>query len=266
MADRLNLHQVEITGSGTQPIVLLHGFGCNRSMWRHLVTRLEPNYRLIRFDHMGTNAQSAPAYRAEVYSDLKTYARDLIAICRELELDRPIFIGHSVSATMGILAAGMEPELFKALVLVGPSPRYLNEDGYTGGFERADLDELMEALESNYLGWSGATAPAIMGNAERPQLGQELTDSFCQMDPGVAANFARVTFYSDNRTDLSKVSVPTLILQTKEDIIAPPVVGEYVHENIPGSRYVLLDATGHLPHLSAPEITNQAILDFLQTL
>ena len=265
MSDLLTLHNVEVTGNGTQSVILLHGFGCNRSMWRHLRPRLEQQYRVVRFDHMGTNPQSVASYHAEAYSDLRTYARDLIAICRELDLEKPIFIGHSVSATLGILAAGMEPGLFKMLVLIGPSPRYLNDEDYTGGFERADLDELMEALESNYLGWSGAIAPAIMGNADRPRLGEELTDSFCRMNPEVAANFARATFYSDNREDLKKVTVPTLVLQTREDIIAPPVVGEYVHRNIADSEYVLLDATGHLPHLSAPEATNRAILDFLKT-
>ena len=263
-ANVLQLHTVEVTGKGTQPIILLHGFGCNRSMWRYLRPELEDNYKVVLFDHMGTNEQSRERYRNEDYPDLNAYARDVLAICHELKLEKPIFVGHSVSATMGMLASNMEPDLFKALVLVGPSPRYINDGEYFGGFERDDLDELMGALESNYVGWSGATAPAIMGNPNRPQLGEELTDSFCQMDPKVAENFARVTFYSDNREDLPKVSVPTLIIQTQEDIIAPPAVGRYVHEQIAGSEFVQLDATGHLPHLSSPVATNTAILNFIE--
>lgn len=258
-----HLLHAETTGAGDKTIVLLHGFGCNRSMWRHLLPELEKNYRVVRFDHFGTTDRTVRRYRKEDYPDLQAYARDIIQVVKELELDQPIFIGHSVSATLGALASILEPGIFEALVLIGPSPRYLNDGDYYGGFDREDLDELMATLDANYLGWSSATAPAIMGNGDRPELGQELTDSFCRMEPGVAENFARVTFYSDNREDFPKISVPTLVIQTKEDIIAPPAVGEYVHRSIPESEYVLLDATGHLPHLSAPAATNAAILEFL---
>ena len=187
----------------------------------------------------------------------------MVELCRALDVTDAVFVGHSVSAMIGVLAAIRAPGRIGALVLVGPSPRYIDDDDYSGGFSRADIDELLESLESNFLGWSGAMAPAIMGNPDRPELGEELTNSFCRTDPDIAAQFARVTFLSDNRTDLAAVDVPTLVLQCSNDAIAPQAVGEYVHQAIGGSEYVLLDATGHCPNLSAPEATTAAIRAFL---
>src|SRR5581483_497496 len=197
------------------------------------------------------------------YSTLAGYATDVLEICDALHLSEVVFVGHSVSAMIGVLAAKAEPGRFKALVLVGPSPRYINDDGYVGGFSRSDIDGLLSSLDSNYLGWSSTMAPVIMGNADRPELGEELTNSFCRADPEIAARFARVTFLSDNRADLARVSTPSLVLQCSEDAIAPQTVGEYVHRHLPESRLVGPQATGHCPNLSAPEETVAAMREFL---
>ena len=202
------------------------------------------------------------AYDPARYASLDAYADDVVEICRALGLTGAIFVGHSVSSMIGMLAADRAPELIGRLVMVGPSPRYIDDEGYTGGFSRADIEELLESLDSNFLGWSSAMAPVIMGNADRPDLGAELTESFCRTDPEIAAQFARVTFMSDNRGDLGRVRVPTLVLQCSDDAIAPQAVGEYVHREIAGSRFVRLRATGHCPNLSAPEETTQAIRAF----
>ena len=244
-------------------MLFAHGFGCDQNMWRYVAPAFEDEYRVVLFDHVGAGRSDLAAYDRRKYSSLNGYAADILELCRELELHDVIFVGHSVSAMMGILAATAEPDRFQRLVLVGPSPRYLNDDGYVGGFAREDIDGLLESLESNYLGWSGAMAPTIMGNLDRPELGEELTNSFCRTDPAIAKHFARVTFLSDNRSDLGRVDIPTLVLQTREDVIAPIEVGEYVERALPQGQLVVLDATGHCPNLSAPEQTIAAIKAFL---
>jgi sigma-B regulation protein RsbQ len=244
-------------------MLFAHGFGCDQNMWRYVAPAFEDEYRVVLFDHVGAGWSDLAAYDRRKYSSLNGYAADILELCRELELHDVIFVGHSVSAMMGILAATAEPDRFQRLVLVGPSPRYLNDDGYVGGFAREDIDGLLESLESNYLGWSGAMAPTIMGNLDRPELGEELTNSFCRTDPAIAKHFARVTFLSDNRSDLGRVDIPTLVLQTREDVIAPIEVGEYVERALPQGQLVVLDATGHCPNLSAPEQTIAAIKTFL---
>jgi sigma-B regulation protein RsbQ len=244
-------------------MLFAHGFGCDQNMWRYVAPAFEDEYRVVLFDHVGAGRSDLSAYDRMKYSSLDGYAADILELCRELELHDVIFVGHSVSAMMGVLAAAAEPDRFQRLVLVGPSPRYLNDDGYVGGFGREDIDGLLESLESNYLGWSGAMAPTIMGNLDRPELAEELTNSFCRTDPAIAKHFARVTFLSDNRSDLGNVDVPTLVLQTREDVIAPIEVGEYVERALPRGELVVLDATGHCPNLSAPEQTIAAIKAFL---
>jgi sigma-B regulation protein RsbQ len=245
------------------PMLFAHGFGCDQNMWRFVWPAFADRHRIVLFDYVGAGRSDASAYDARRYASLDGYARDVLEICDEAGLEDVIFVGHSVSAMVGVLAAAEQPERFRRLVLVGPSPRYLDDDRYTGGFSREDFDGLLESLESNYLGWSSAMAPVIMGNADRPELGEELTNSFCRMDPEIAARFARTTFLADNRADLDRVRTPALVLQCSEDAIAPPAVGEYVHRRLPGSRYVLLDATGHCPNLSAPEETVAAIESYL---
>jgi sigma-B regulation protein RsbQ len=247
-----------------QPILFAHGFGCDQNMWRFVTPAFEEEYRVVVFDHVGAGRSDLSAYKPGRYASLQGYADDVLAICRELDLERVIFVGHSVSAMIGLLAALEEPARFAKLVLIGPSPRYIDDEDYVGGFSREDIEGLLESLDSNYLGWSSAMAPVIMGNPDRPKLGAELTNSFCRTDPEIARHFARVTFLSDNRADLPKLTVPSLILQCSEDAIAPQAVGEYVHRQIPNSELVLLQATGHCPNLSAPEETIATMRAFLQ--
>jgi sigma-B regulation protein RsbQ len=262
------IHRNNVVLSGRvrgTPMMFAHGFGCDQNMWRYVAPAFEDDYRVILFDHVGAGRSDLSAYDRARYSSLDGYAADILEICRELELREVIFVGHSVSAMMGVIAAAEDPERFARLVLVGPSPRYLDDDDYVGGFAREDIDELLDSLDNNYLGWSAAMAPAIMGNPTRPELTEELTNSFCRTDPQIAKQFARVTFLSDNRDDLARVSVPTLVLQTQEDVIAPMEVGAYVERALPQGQLVVLNATGHCPNLSAPEETINAINTFLAT-
>lgn len=248
---------------GGQPMLFAHGFGCDQNMWRLVVPAFEDRYRVVLFDHIGAGRSDLSAYDRRRHSSLDGYADDVLEICAALELERAIFVGHSVSTMIGVVAAIREPERFEKLVLIGPSPCYVDDGDYVGGFSRDDIDELLESLDSNYLGWSSAMAPLIMGNPDRPEPGEELTNSFCATDPEIARQFARVTFLSDNRLDLPRVRIPTLVLQCSDDPIAPRPVGEYVRDQIPDSRLVQLDATGHCPNLSAPEETVAAIEAFL---
>jgi sigma-B regulation protein RsbQ len=247
-----------------QPMLFAHGFGCDQNMWRFVWPRFEDGYRVVLFDHVGAGGSDLSAYDPDRYSSLQGYAEDVLEICRELDLRDVVFVGHSVSAMIGVLAAAREPDRFARLVLVGPSPRYIDDEGYVGGFSREDIEGLLESMDSNYLGWSSQMAPVIMGNGDRPELGEELTNSFCRTDPEIARRFARVTFLSDNREDLAKVDVPSLILQCSDDAIAPEAVGRYVERELPQGRLVTLDAVGHCPNLSAPEQTADAIEEFLR--
>jgi sigma-B regulation protein RsbQ len=242
-----------------QPMVFAHGFGCDQNMWRHVTPAFAADHRVILFDHVGAGGSDLSAYEPGRYASLDGYADDVLEICSALGLERVIFVGHSVSAMIGVLAAVREPERFDRLVLVGPSPRYIDDDGYVGGFSAEDIEGLLESLESNFLGWSAQMAPVIVGNPDRPELGEELTNSFCRTDPEIAKQFARVTFLSDNRDDLPAVRTRSLVLQCSDDVIAPRAVGEYVHARIPDSELVLLGATGHCPNLSAPAETIAAI-------
>jgi sigma-B regulation protein RsbQ len=260
-------HNVHVTGAADGPPMLFaHGFGCDQNMWRHVAPRFEDAFKVVLFDHVGAGGADPGAFDAARHTSLAAYADDVLDICRELDLRDVVFVGHSVSAMIGVLAAIKEPERFAKLVLVGPSPRYIDDDdhGYIGGFAESDINELLESLASNYLGWSSAMAPVIMANADRPELGQELTESFCRTDPEIARQFARVTFLSDNRADLPGVAVPTLVLQCTNDVIAPIAVGEYVARAMPNAELVLLDATGHCPNLSAPDETTDAIAAFVR--
>jgi sigma-B regulation protein RsbQ len=257
-------NNVTVSGpEGARPMLFAHGFGCDQEMWRHVAPAFADDHRVVLFDHVGAGAADPAAWDPARYASLEGYAEDVLEICAALGLEDVIFVGHSVSAMIGVLAAAREPERFGKLVLVGPSPRYIDEDGYVGGFARADIEELLESLDSNFLGWSSAMAPVIVGNPDRPELGEELTNSFCRTDPEIAKHFARVTFLSDNRADLAEVRTPALVLQCRDDAIAPEAVGAYVHEQLADSRLVLLDATGHCPNLSAPAETIAAIRAFV---
>jgi sigma-B regulation protein RsbQ len=244
-------------------MVFAHGFGCDQNMWRFVAPAFADAFQTILFDHVGAGGSDLSAYEPTKYATLSGYADDLLEIGSELGLKGAVFVGHSVSAMIGALASIKAPDLFESLVLVGPSPRYINDGDYVGGFSAQQIDELLEFLADNYMGWSAAMAPVIMGNPDRPELGEELINSFCRTDPDIAKAFARVTFISDNRPDLAKVATRTLVLQCSEDIIAPVQVGEYVHRNVAGSQLVIMRATGHCPNLSAPEETIAAIRAFV---
>ncbi|MGW9369584.1 alpha/beta fold hydrolase [Streptomyces xanthophaeus] len=257
-------NNVTVVGNPQGPtVVLAHGFGCDQNMWRLTVPALAEDYRVVLFDYVGSGRSDLSAFSETRYASLRGYTQDVVDVCDVLDLRDAVFVGHSVSAMIGVLAAQMAPERIGALVMVAPSPRYIDDEGYRGGFSSQDIEELLDSLESNYLGWSAAMAPVIMGNAERPELGEELTNTFCATDPAMARVFARTTFLSDSREDLKKVSVPTLVLDCTQDAIAPREVGAFVHKQIPGSTLVTLNATGHCPHMSAPEATNEAITRFL---
>ncbi|MFF9409716.1 alpha/beta fold hydrolase [Streptomyces anandii] len=265
--DVVRRNNVTVTGNPHGPaVVLAHGFGCDQNMWRLTVPALARDYRIVLFDYVGSGRSEPSAFSEGRYGTLDGYARDVVEVCEALDLRDAVFVGHSVSAMIGVLAADEAPERIGALVMVAPSPRYIDDDGYRGGFTARDIDELLESLESNYLGWSAAMAPVIMGNPDRPELGEELENSFCATDPEMARVFARTTFLSDSRDDLKQVRVPTLVLECTDDVIAPREVGAFVHDAIAGSTLVTLEATGHCPHLSAPDATNAAITGFLATL
>jgi sigma-B regulation protein RsbQ len=252
-------NNVQVRGAGDRAMVFAHGFGCDQAMWRHVAPAFEADFQTVLFDTVGAGHSDLSAYDPQKYAHLAGYADDLVEILREQGLTGTVFVGHSVSAMVGVLASLKAPELFSKLILVGPSPRYIDDGDYVGGFGAAQIEELLEFLADNPMGWSQAMAPAIMGNPNRPELGEELTDSFCRTDPEIAKEFARATFTSDNRADLDKVTIPTLILQCSDDIIAPLEVGQYVHAHIAGSELVILEATGHCPNLSAPAEVTAAI-------
>jgi len=256
-------NNVQIQGAGERAIVFAHGFGCDQQMWRFVAPAFEEDFRTVLFDHVGAGRSDLSAYDPIKYATLSGYADDLVELCREAGVTGAAFVGHSVSAMIGVLASLKVPNIFESLVMVGPSPRYINDGAYTGGFTSQQIDELLEFLADNYMGWSAAMAPAIMGNPDRPELGAELTNSFCRTDPQIAKAFARVTFMSDNREDLRRVTVRSLVLQCSDDIIAPRQVGEYVHRNLKNSTLVFLKAKGHCPNLSAPEETIAAIRNFV---
>jgi sigma-B regulation protein RsbQ len=258
----LERHNLRLAGGGGPTILFAHGYGCDASMWRLVAPRFAEGYRTALFDHVGSGRSRAP-YDAARYATLDGYASDVLAICRALGPEPVIFVGHSVSAMIGVLAAAREPARFSRLVLVSPSPRYIDDGDYRGGFSRQDIDALLDLLEADHDGWARAMAPTIMAHPDRPELAGELAESFCRVDPLIARHFARVTFTSDNRADLARVPTRTLVMQCAEDAIAPRTVGDYIHRHLSDSSLVTLATSGHCPHLSAPEETAAAIRAFL---
>jgi sigma-B regulation protein RsbQ len=246
-------------------MIFAHGYGCDQNMWRLVVPAFEKQFKIVLFDHVGAGNSDLSAFDSSKYNSLAGYADDILEICHELKLTQSIFVGHSVSAIIGILASIEEPSLFEELILIGPSPRYIDDGDYVGGFKKSDIDGLLDFLDTNHLGWSATMAPVIMGNPDRPELAAELANSFCRTDPEIAKHFARVTFLSDNRADLPMLKIPSLILQCAQDSIAPVAVGEYVHRHLAHSTLVMMKATGHCPHLSAPQETIAAIAHELAT-
>jgi sigma-B regulation protein RsbQ len=249
--DVFRRNNIQVFGQGSQPMIFAHGFGCGQQMWRYIWPAFENDYKIVLFDYVGSGSSDIASYNQERYSSLNGYAQDILDICHTLNLKDCIFVGHSVSCMVGLLASIKEPDLFQSLILVGPSPRY--------------IDELLVTMEKNYIGWANFLAPAMMKNDDRPELSEELTESFCSTDPVIVKQFAEVTFLSDNRRDLGKVRHPALILQCSEDIIAPVEVGEFLHNQMNGSSYRLMEATGHCPHLSAPQETVAFMKEFLES-
>ena len=257
-------NNVKVTGRGSRTMLFAHGFGCDQNMWRSVVPAFEDQFRIVLFDYVGSGRSDLLAYDRLRYSTLEGYSKDILDICEELDLSDVIFVGHSVSSMVGILAANQQPTRFSRLILVGPSPCYINDlSGYVGGFERSDIDGLLDMMDKNYIGWASFLGPAVMANPDRPELAIELTESFCSTDPDIARRFAEATFLSDYREELSKVTVPSLIMQCSEDIIAPLEVGDYLDLNLPQSTLRVMKATGHCPQLSHPEETIRVIRDYL---
>lgn len=264
--DILRRNNVKVFGRGTQPMIFAHGFGCDQNMWRFVTPAFENDYRIVLFDYVGAGRSDLKSYDAKRYGSLDGYVDDLLDVMRAVDARDAIVVGHSVSALVAVLAAKREPDRFAHLILIGPSPRYINDPpDYVGGFERADIEGLLDTMEKNYIGWANFLAPVVMANPERPELTTELTESFCSTDPVIARRFAEVTFLSDNRDDLDDVPVPSLILQCTADLIAPESVGEYVHERLPNSTYRLMRATGHCPHMSHPDETIREMKAYLDT-
>jgi sigma-B regulation protein RsbQ len=257
-------NNVRVFGRGTQPMLFAHGFGCDQNMWRFVTPAFEDDYRVVLFDYVGSGRSDARAYDHARYGKLDGYAQDVLDVVHALDLRDVIFVGHSVSSMIGVLAANREPDRFERLILIGPSPRYINDAPYVGGFERTDIDGLLEMMDKNFLGWANFLAPAIMKNPDRPELGEELTESFCSTDPIMARRFAEATFYSDNRDDLAGVTVPSLILQCSDDMVAPLEVGNYLNERLPNTTLRVMSATGHCPHMSHPDETIALIKEYLQ--
>jgi sigma-B regulation protein RsbQ len=260
----LKRNNVRQTGRPDGPaVVFAHGFGCDHNMWRFVAPEFEESHRVVVFDHVGHGRSASRAYDRRKYATLDGYAQDVVEIADKLGLRGATLVGHSVSATIAMLAVlRARPGVFDRLVMVAPSPRFIDEGDYIGGFTRQDIDDMLAGMD-DYPSWSDAMAPFIMGNPERPELTEELATSFCRTDEQIARDFARVTFLSDHRAELGQVTVPTLVIQALHDPIAPVQVGEYVHAAIPGSVLRMLDAAGHCPNLSAPLDTTEAIADFL---
>jgi sigma-B regulation protein RsbQ len=261
--DILERNHVTIKGKGETVMLFAHGFGCDQNMWRFITPAFEDEYRIVLFDYVGAGKSKISSYRRERYQSLYGYAQDVLDICETLNLEKVIFVGHSVSSMIGVLAAIQAPRYFRHLIMVGPSACYINEEGYTGGFEKKDIEGLLETMEKNYIGWANFLAPNIMGNASRPELGTELAESFCSTDPVIARQFAEATFFSDNRADLSKLTIPSLLLQCSADIIAPLEVGDYLARHLRRSTLKVMKATGHCPHLSEPAETIQLMKEYL---
>ncbi|USV98830.1 alpha/beta hydrolase [Pseudomonas pergaminensis] len=261
--DLLHRNNVSVMGNGTSTLVFSHGFGCNQAMWNYLAPHFLERFRVVMYDLVGAGLSDLGAFDKAKYGTLEGYARDLNEIIEAYAVGPVILVGHSVSAMIGAIADRLAPGRISAHVMIGPSPRYIDEDGYIGGFKRGDIEDLLDTLDSNYLGWSSAMAPVIMGAPDQPALGEALTESFCRTEPEIAKQFARVTFMSDNRQDVIGLATPVLILQSTDDLIAPVAVGEYLHSVLSHSRYCLVENIGHCPHMSAPQACAAAMDDFL---
>jgi len=261
--DVLRRNHVNVRGSGSQPMLFAHGFGCDQNMWRFITPAFEDDYKLVLFDYVGSGKSDIKGYDPKRYASLEGYAQDILDVVKALDLHDVIVVAHSVSAMVAALAARKEPIRFAHIIMLGPSPRYINDEGYVGGFDRADIEGLLETMDRNYIGWANFLAPVVMKNPEHPELTTELLGSFCSTDPVIARRFAEATFLSDNREDLPSVPTPSLIVQLTDDSIAPVSVGQYMHSRMPVSTLRIMEASGHCPHMSHPEETIALIREYL---
>lgn len=260
---RNNIH---CYGNGEHTIMFAHGYGCDQQMWRFIYPAYSKDYRIILFDLTGSGASDLSAYDRNKYGDLYGYAEDVLEIIELYAKGKVIFVGHSVSAMIGLLASNQCPDKFAAQIMVGPSASYINDGDYVGGYNAEDIEGLLQLVDANYREWARRMAPVIMGAAQQPALTHELLTRFEQNDPEIARHFARVTFTADHRADLSRSTVPALVLQCSDDLIAPREVGEYIHAQMQGSTLEVITNIGHCPHLSAPEASSDAIDRFLARL
>lgn len=266
MKNVIERNNVTVLGQGEKTMMLAHGFGSNQSMFRYMAPLFEKEYRLVLFDYVGSGKSDIESYDSTKYSSLQGYVQDVFDIIDELRLENIIFVGHSISAMIGMLASIERPDAFDKLVMIGPSSRYLNDsDGYYGGFEKSDIIELLDMMEMNFVGWASYMAPMVMDGSQDPQLTKELEESFVSTAPRVAREFAEVTFFSDYRSSLSKVTIPTLIIQCSNDSVVPIQAGEYLHKHLKNSTFYLMEANGHYPHISQPKETGKIIAEFLQS-
>lgn len=258
-------NNVTVLGNGTTTLLFAHGFGCDQNMWRFITPAFLNNYKIVLFDYVGSGKSDLSAYDFERYNSLNGYAQDIIEICDALLLKNVVLVAHSVSCMIGVHASIQRPNIFKSLILIAPSVRYINDlpSGYYGGFDKENLDGIIETMEANYAGWANFLAPVIMKNPERPELAAELEESFCTNDPEINKRFARVTFLSDSRNVVLKIKHPTLVMQCSEDVIAPETAGLYIYENVTGSNYIKMQAVGHCPHMSYPKETIKHIKNYL---
>lgn len=260
-------HNVRRLGAaGERALVFAHGYGCDQQVWRHLVPAFEAQHEVLLYDHVGAGGSDLSAYDRQRHATLEGHARDLIEICEGAGLHKPVLVAHSVSTMIGVVAARLRPDLFGGLALVAPNPCYIDQPGYVGGFQRQDVDDLLDTLDSNFFAWARMMAPVIMGNPQHPELGEGLANSFCRTDPAIARHFARVTFLADHRADLPLVRTPTLVMQCADDALAPLAVGDYLQRTLPDAQLLRMQATGHCPHLSAPAETIAGLRSFLARL
>ena len=263
MSNIVKRNNVQITGAGENQIIFGHGFGCDQLVWKEVVKEFNDDYRIITFDYVGSGQSDKGAYSKDRYSTLDGYKQDLIDVCDSLGEGTSIFVGHSVSSMIGMLASIERPELFSKLIMIAPSPYYLNESGYQGGFDKTDIEELLELMEVNYKQWAKYLAPLIMLNENLPELAEDFEELLCSNDPQIAREFAEVTFTTDVRAELKRLLVPTLIMQPQYDAIVPNEVGHYVHKQIPQSQLVVMEAIGHNPHISHAVETSAVIKEYL---
>jgi sigma-B regulation protein RsbQ len=264
-ADVLTRNNVRVLGTGARALVFAQGFGFDLHTWRHVAPAFADDYRIVLFDYVGAGGSDLAAYDASRYRTLDGYASDLLDVCAALDLESVTVVGHSVSAMIAVLASVREPARFHRLVLVCPSPCYRNDPPhYHGGFEREQLDELLELMDHDRDGFARYLAPVVAQNPERPELAEEIRTNFSVADPWILRRFAEPTFLSDNRPEIARVTVPTLILQSAADPIAPPEVGVYLHQHLAGSTLHVLRTTGHAPHLSDPAELVAAIRQYLR--